>query len=163
MKKRYRDLTEKYKTCRLQPEPLFQSRLLQTFFNKFTKKGKKALARRHLQRALSNLRLAVSRPQTYNALLRIFRNLYTPLMLVTKRKGKILELVPVPVRRNKRETLSLHVLYSAVDQRRERYFFERIEQELLDVTQNQSSAPTLQNLSKSNAKTAAEAANFEMR
>jgi ribosomal protein S7 len=134
MKKRYRDLTEKYKTCRLQPEPIFLSRLLQTFFNKFTKKGKKAKARRHLLRGLSQLRLTYQRPRLFNALLRVFRSLYIPLLLVNKRKGKTIESVPVPVRRNKRESICLTTIYSAIKVRRERALYERIQQEFMELT-----------------------------
>jgi hypothetical protein len=41
MRAKHRELTEKYKAFRLQPDPLYLSRLIQTFFSKFTKKGKK--------------------------------------------------------------------------------------------------------------------------
>lgn len=41
MVKKYRDLTGKYRAFRLQPDALYQSRLIQTLFNKFIKKGKK--------------------------------------------------------------------------------------------------------------------------
>ena len=41
MRAKHRELTEKYKAFRLQPDSLYLSRLIQTFFNKFTKKGKK--------------------------------------------------------------------------------------------------------------------------
>lgn len=56
MRAKHRELTEKYKAFRLQPDSLYLSRLIQTFFNKFTKKGKKALARRHLFTALTRFR-----------------------------------------------------------------------------------------------------------
>lgn len=59
MVKRYRDLTEKYRSFRLQPDAIYQSRFIQTVFNKFTKKGKKAIARRHILRSLASFRFSL--------------------------------------------------------------------------------------------------------
>jgi hypothetical protein len=55
-------LTEKYRVLRSQPEPLFLSRKLQTFFGRFTKKGKKALARKQVFAGLRRLRMSRSYP-----------------------------------------------------------------------------------------------------
>lgn len=71
MRARFSQLTEKYRAFRLAPDAIYQSRLLQTFFNKFTKKGKKALARRHLHKAMTMLRFSVRRPTMKLVLLRI--------------------------------------------------------------------------------------------
>jgi len=125
MKTRYRDLTEKYRSFRLQPDSLYHSRTVQTLFNKFTKKGKKAIARRHIIRALSQLRFSLRRPRTFNALTRILRSLRMQFLLVAKRQGKVFLEVPVPVRRNKRDILNIQTLYSAITRRRERSLYER--------------------------------------
>ena len=117
---KHRELTEKYKAFRLQPDSLYLSRLIQTFFNKFTKKGKKALARRHLFTALTQFRFTLRHPQMYYALLRIFHRLRIQFLLASKRKGRNLISVPVPVRRNKRDVLNIQTLYKAVTSRRER-------------------------------------------
>jgi ribosomal protein S7 len=130
----HRELTEKYKAFRHPKDPIFLSRRMQTVFNKFVRRGKKALARRHTYRALTQYRMVVRRPRMYNALLRSFRRLRISMMLVARRKGrKILE-VPVPVRRNKGDILSLQMLSDAVAQRRERVFSDRIAQELAAIT-----------------------------
>jgi ribosomal protein S7 len=120
MRAKHRELTEKYKAFRLQPDSLYLSRLIQTFFNKFTKKGKKALARRHLFTALTQFRFTLRHPQMYYALLRIFHRLRIQFLLASKRKGRNLISVPVPVRRNKRDVLNIQTLYKAVTSRRER-------------------------------------------
>lgn len=125
MKKRYRDLTEKYKSFRLQPDSLYLSRIIQTLFNKFTKKGKKALARRHITLALTRFRFSLRRPRTYNALTRILRDLRIQFLLLPKRKAKQILDVPVPVRRNKRDILNIQTLYNAITKRRERDLSER--------------------------------------
>jgi len=70
MVKQYRDLTEKYRSFRLQPDSVYLSRVIQTLFNKFTKKGKKHLVRHQILKTLTHLRYNLRRPRLYNALLR---------------------------------------------------------------------------------------------
>jgi ribosomal protein S7 len=140
---RYRDLTEKYKAFRLQPDSLFLSRLVQTFFSKFTKKGKKALARRHLQLALVQFRLLLRRPKMYVMLLRIFMRLRVQFQLPFRRRGRQLIAVPVPVRRNRRDILSIHYLYRAIQKRRERSLSERISTELIALAFKHRQASTI--------------------
>lgn len=134
MRARPRDLTEKYKAFRLQPESLFLSRVIQTFFSKFTKKGKKALARRHIYQALTQFRLLLRRPKMYVMLLRIFMRLRVQFLLPLRRKGRQLIAVPVPARRNKRDILNIQTLYHAIQKRRERSLSERIALELTALT-----------------------------
>jgi ribosomal protein S7 len=143
MRAKHRELTEKYKAFRLQPDSLYLSRLIQTFFNKFTKKGKKALARRHLLTALTQLRFTLRHPQMYYALLRIFHRLRIQFLLASKRKGRNLISVPVPVRRNKRDVLNIQTLYKAVTSRRERALSERIHLELTSLTFKHRQASTV--------------------
>jgi len=143
MRARPRDLTEKYKAFRLQPESLFLSRLVQTFFSKFTKKGKKALARRHIYQALTRFRLLLRRPKMYVMLLRIFMRLRVQFLLPLRRKGRQLVAVPVPVRRNKRDVLNIQALYRAIQKRRERSLSERIALELTALTFKHRQASTI--------------------
>ncbi len=143
MRARPRDLTEKYKAFRLQPESLFLSRLVQTFFSKFTKKGKKALARRHIYQALTQFRLLLRRPKMYVMLLRIFMRLRVQFLLPLRRKGRQLIAVPVPVRRNKRDVLNIQALYHAIQKRRERSLSERIALELAALTFKHRQASTM--------------------
>ena len=143
MRTRYRDITEKYKSFRYQHDSLYLSRVIQTLFNKFTKKGKKALARRQTMRALSNFRFTQRRPRTYNILLRILRELHVQFLLLPKRKARKILDVPVPVRRNKRDVLNLQILYNAITRRKERNFTERWEQELATLTIARGQSATL--------------------
>lgn len=133
MRARHRDLTEKYKSFRLQPDSLFLSRFMQTFFSKFTKKGKKALARRHIYSALTQLRLLLRRPTMYILLGRIFARLRVQFTLPLRRRGRQLIAAPTPTRRNKRDVLSIHYLYRIIQKRRERSLSDRIGQELIAV------------------------------
>ena len=134
MRARKRAISEKYKSTRLQPDSYYDSRLIQTFFNKFIKKGKKALSRRHMVSALTRYRTLFRRPQMFFAMLRLFQQLRVQMVVVQKRQGRNLINVPVPVRRNKRDVLNLQTLYTAITARRERTLSERIQQELSALT-----------------------------
>jgi small subunit ribosomal protein S7 len=145
MRPRKREISEKYKSFRLQPDSFYQSRLIQTFFNKFTKKGKKSVARRHVFTALVRYRALFRRPQLFFALLRLFQQLRVQFVLAQKRQGRGIINVPVPVRRNKRDVLNLQTLYVAIASRRERTLSERIQQELSTLTFQPRHATTMRN------------------
>lgn len=134
MRARKREISEKYKSFRLQPDSLYSSRLIQTFFNKFIKKGKKSLSRKHMRSALASYRRSIRRPQLFFGLLRLLYRLRVQFILVQRRQSRNLINVPVPVRRNKRDVLSLQTLYKAIINRRERTLSERIQLELSSLT-----------------------------
>jgi ribosomal protein S7 len=163
MRPKNRQLTEKYKAFRLQPNALFLSRMIQTFFNKFTKKGKKALARHHLQNALIQFRMQLRRPVMYHALFRIFRRLRIQFLLVSRRKGRKILSVPVPVRRNKRDVISLQTLYKAISDRRERVLSTRIEKELVSLAFKYRQSPLVRKNSTHLAQVYEERVNMEYR
>jgi ribosomal protein S7 len=134
MRARKREISEKYKSFRLQPDSFYSSRLIRTFFNKFIKKGEKALSRKHLFTALTQYRSAIRRPQMFFGLLRLFYRLRIQFILRQRRKGRVYLNVPFPVKRNKRDVLNLHTLYKAISNRRERSLSERIQFELSALT-----------------------------
>ncbi len=125
MKARFREITEKYKSFRHTPDANYLSRALRTLFSKFTKKGKKAIAQKHIGRALQRFRFTFRKPGVYYVLIRLLRDLRTQFTLAPKRKGKQILDVPVPVRRNKQDTLNLQIIAKAIFRRRERAIHER--------------------------------------
>jgi ribosomal protein S7 len=159
----HRELTEKYKAFRHPKDPLFLSRRLQTVFNKFVRRGKKALARRHLYHALTQYRMVVRRPRMYNALLRSLRRLRISMMLVARRKGRKIIEVPVPVRRNKGDILSLQMLANAISSRREQALSNRIAQELTAITFNRKLSTLLRQQSAQRGRIYIERVNMEER
>jgi ribosomal protein S7 len=161
--KRYRDITEKYRTFRLQPDAIYQSRLIQTLFNKFTKQGKKTLARRHVHTALKIFRFQLRRPGTYSTLLRILRSLRLQFILIAIRRGKQILDVPTPIRRNKRDIMNIQTFYNAVKRRRERTLPERLEQEFITLTLDAEHSPTLRQRNLYLLKTYEERANIDKR
>ncbi len=129
-----RDLTAKYRAFRHQPDPLYSSRIFLTFVNKFIKAGEKATARKHLYSALAQFRIRRRRPTQLQTVLRIFRRLRLHFTLASRRRGRDIKTVPVPLFRNKRDVLNLQALYNSIRKREERTLPERIRQELLALT-----------------------------
>jgi hypothetical protein len=84
--------------------------------------------------ALTNYRSTIRRPQLFFGLLRLLYRLRVQFILVQRRQARNLINVPVPVRRNKRDVLSLQTLYKAIASRRERLLSERIQLELAALT-----------------------------
>lgn len=163
MVKRYRDVTEKYRSFRLQPDALYQSRLVQTLFNKFTKKGKKAMARKHMHKALQYFRYHLRRPRMYITLIRMLRSLRLQFQLIPTRQAKQILDVPTPIRRNKGDIMTLQTVYNAIKKRRERTFHEKIEQEFITLTVEQDHSTTLKQHNAYLAKTYDERANIDKR
>jgi ribosomal protein S7 len=125
MLRNYTQVSNKYRTIRRQPDALFSSRIVQTLLNKFTKTGAKVRARRSISRAFLAYRTAVWKPRVYCAMLSMLGSLQSPFSLSGKRRGGIVYMVPVPVRRNKRDTQAIHSFYTAVQERGERSFAAR--------------------------------------
>lgn len=125
MKINFRELTAKHKALRHRPDALYLSRTVQTLFNKFTKKGKKALARRHITAALTGVRFLLRRPALYHVLIQTYRGLRVPFKLVTRRQGRKTLEIPVPLRRNQGEAMIGQSLYNAIRRRSNRKLSER--------------------------------------
>jgi ribosomal protein S7 len=140
---RNKQLSEKYKALRLSLDTFYSSRVIQTFFNKFVKQGKRITARKHLYRALRFYRMLVHGTSLRFCLLGCFYRLRVQFLLIPKRQARKYVEVPVPVRRNKRDTISLQTVYKAVTNRRERVLAERIQSELLALTVEPQLSPTL--------------------
>ena len=130
MVRRYRDLTTKYKWIRHKPDTMYSSRSLNTLFNKFIRKGKKAYARKHFLKALETLRYAFQQPRTFNVINELIRNLHAPLVILPKRKGSETVMVPVPLWRNKRDSFGVQKIYEASKAQEGRELHWRIYREL---------------------------------
>lgn len=163
MVRKYRELTEKYRTFRLQPDPVYQSRIIQTLFNKFTVGGERKTARKLIYKTLQRLRYSLRRPVVYYVLLRLLKSLRVQFTLVSKRKGKEILAVPVPVRRNKREVMNIQVFANAVRKRQEQRFDERLLQELTSLTLRKDQSPTLRQLAQALYKVYEERTNMDKR
>lgn len=146
MVKKYRDLTEKYKAFRLQPDAVYQSRTIQTVFNKFTIGGEKKTARKLIFISLQRLRYSLRKPTLYRVILRILRSLRVQFILAAKREGRKTVDVPVPVRRNKRDIMNIQLFANSVRKRQDRAFSENLLQELTVLTLKRDTSSTLRQL-----------------
>lgn len=163
MVKKYRDLTEKYRTFRLQPDALYQSKTVQTLFNKFTIGGEKKTARKLIFTSIQRLRYNLRRPTVYNVLMRLLKSLRVQFMLVAKREGKKMIDIPAPVRRNKRDIMNIQVFANAVRKRQDREFTESLLQELVTLTLRKEHSPTLRQLALASHKIYDERTNMQKR
>lgn len=141
---RYRDLTDKYRSFRLKPDALYDSLVLQTLFNKFIRRGKKASSRRHLHRALMRHRLVAPGFSMSPTLFRHLRNLTRNIKIVLARKGKQHLEVPIPTFRLSATTAAIQALFNATTRREYRILSERIFAELHDLTANGPKARSIE-------------------
>ena len=137
---RYRDISEKYRSARLQPDSIYGSLTVKTIFNKFIRRGKKATANRHLCNALVQHRIYAPEHQIYNTLQWHIRALTHKVNLVLVRKGKKFHEVPVPAFRLKATVATLQALFSAMMSRSGRTLSDRIFAELYDLTVNEANS-----------------------
>jgi ribosomal protein S7 len=86
------------------------------------------------------------RPKSYIVVRRALYRLRTQFKLVQQRKGKEMEAIPTPIRRNKRDTLNIQMLAVAVARRRESTFPERVVQEFSAITLDPLRSITLRQL-----------------
>lgn len=163
MVKKYRDLTEKYKAFRLQPDAVYQSRTIQTLFNKFTIGGEKKTARKLIFQSLQRLRYSLRKPTVYRVILRLLKSLRVQFVLVAKREGRKTVEVPVPVRRNKRDIMNIQLFANAVRKRHDRAFTDSLLQELTTLTLKKDQSPTLRQLDTLAHKVYDERTNMEKR
>jgi ribosomal protein S7 len=89
------------------------------------------------------LRLSRRHPNMHVILLNLFSQLRISFQIVYRRRGRILEPVPVPVRRNKRDSLNMQLLYRIIRERRERSLAERISEEIVMLASTPRSAASV--------------------
>jgi ribosomal protein S7 len=143
MRTRKNQLSAKYKTLRLPIDSLYGARIIQTFLNKFIRRGAKAVSRRQAFAVLTRYRLALRWPPLFFALIRLFHQLRIQFVLAYRRQAKNFVSVPFPVRRNKRDVINLQTLYKAISRRTERTLEERLLSELLEITFNSKHSATM--------------------
>jgi ribosomal protein S7 len=147
---RLRDISEKYRSTRLQNDALFDSLTLQTFFNKFIKRGKKSVSRRHLYMALTRHRMLSPNHNIYPTFFRHVKGLSRNIKLVLRRKGKQFLPVPVPAFRNKATVAVLQQLAGYVKKDKAFDLELRICNQLHDITINGRDSLTFRDLSDYN-------------
>ena len=123
-----------YRMIRRENDVLYDSSLIETLLNKFTKCGKKITARRHLHQALINHRVQAPGRALYPLLLNYIDKLNRQIQLILVRKATQFLEVPVPTRRYKSIIATLQSIYEGVRARRYLNLWSRIFEEFFDIT-----------------------------
>ena len=84
-------------------------------------------------------------------------------LLLPRRKAKKILSIPVPVRRNKRDLISVHTLYLSIVKRKEKPFYKNISSELVSLTADQQSSVTMRGLSTYKHQVFEERVNMDLR
>jgi ribosomal protein S7 len=159
----HRDLTEKYRTLRLQPDALYFSRNVRTLLNKFIKQGKRATALSHAYSAMRRYRLNTQRMRVHALLTRALRRLRTTVKVVYRRKAKKIHEVPVPAFRNRADAARFQSLYTVISGHAGKTLADRIHYELNDLTFKPKQSAAARAKSEHHASIYANRADFEMR
>ena len=123
----------------VEPDPVFQSRLLTSFTNKLMRSGKKGTAERIVYHALDRVHEQTGR-DPLDVFEQAVRNI-TPVMEVKPRRvGGATYQVPVDIRTERRQALALRWLLQAARNRSGRSMPERLAGELLDAANNGGNA-----------------------
>jgi hypothetical protein len=114
---------------------------MRNVFNKFIQRGKRSKAHNYLYSACASLRCIIRVPRILSIFINLLGELQIPLIFTSARRGSVVVLVPVPVLRNKCETLSVHTFFKSVPkfeykQRRKRNypFPKQVKDELVKQT-----------------------------
>ena len=159
----FRDLTEKYRSLRHPSDPIYFSRTVRTFFNKFIKRGKKANTTKHIHRAFTRYRINLLRIRCFTFLTRTFRRLRTTIKIVHRRKAKKIHEVPIPAFRNRGDAARFQSMYEVISKHSDYTLSSRLFRELNDLTFRPKQAASIKEKSALLARAYASRADFEMR
>lgn len=126
----------------LAPDPIYQNRLVTKLINRMMKDGKKDAAQRQVYQAFELIA-----KKTGNEPLAVFvqavENIKPIVEVRPRRVGGAAYQVPIPVRGDRRESLTIRWLIQAAKSRSSKeyhHFFEKLTAEILDAQQNQGGA-----------------------
>jgi len=133
---------KKTKKRLLQPDPIFNSRMLTRLVNRVMKDGKKTIAVNQVYKALS-----IVQEKTKKESLEVFRialeNIKPVMEVRSRRVGGASYQVPMPVRGDRRESLAIRWLIMSARSRPNKDYHEfaqKLAAEIIDASQNQGEA-----------------------
>ncbi len=124
------------------PDPIYGSRLLQKFINRLMVDGKKSTAQALVYKALENIK-QTSKEEPLGVFERAINNIAPKMEVRPRRVGGASYQVPVEVRGDRREALSIRWLVAAARARGNSSFHTfdlKLAQEFMDAANNQGSA-----------------------
>lgn len=123
----------------LQPDPVYQSRLVTAFTNKLMLDGKKGTAERIVNESLERIGQTAGR-DPLDIFEQAVRNATPVIEVKPRRVGGATYQVPVDIRSERRQALALRWLLTAARSRSGRSMVDRLTAELLDAANNAGSA-----------------------
>lgn len=123
----------------LQPDPVYQSRLVTAFTNKLMYDGKKSVAERIVNETMDRLGQTSGR-DPLDLFEQAVRNATPVIEVKPRRVGGATYQVPVDIRSERRQALALRWLLNAARKRNGRSMVERLSAELLDAANNAGAA-----------------------
>lgn len=124
------------------PDPIYGSRLLQKFINRLMVDGKKSTAQALVYKALDNIK-EKTKEEPLGVFERAINNIAPKMEVRPRRVGGASYQVPVEVRGDRKEALSIRWLVAAARARGNAAFHtfdQKLAQEFIDAANNQGSA-----------------------
>lgn len=133
----------KVKIRPVQPDPVYQSRLVTALINRIMKDGKKQIAQKLVYRALEKIKNQLKVEDPIPAFMQAVDNAKPNLEVRSRRVGGAAYQVPVPVKGARKESLAIRwIILSARARPSKEYktFEDKLAAELLDAYRNQGGA-----------------------
>ncbi|MBI2944714.1 MAG: 30S ribosomal protein S7 [Candidatus Wallbacteria bacterium] len=121
----------------VQPDPIFNSRLVTRFINKIMLSGKKTLASRMFYDAVKSMSAGGDIQEGYKAFEQAVENVKPAIEVKSRRVGGSTYQVPVEVRGPRKLTLAIRWLITHSRSRKEKTFSQRLAGELSDAAKGQ--------------------------
>lgn len=126
----------------IKPDPLLNNRLIAKLINKIMLSGKKSIAQKQVYDSLDQVK-AKTKQDPLTVLRQALDNIKPNMEVHSRRVGGAAYQVPVPVRGERRDSLSIRWLIAAAKARPNRefhHFSEKLTAEILDAVNNQGGA-----------------------
>jgi len=134
--------TGKVKKRLINPDPLYQNRLVSKIINKIMKGGKKSIAQKHVYKTLDILK-EETKEDPLIVLRQAIDNVKPSMEVRSRRVGGAAYQVPMPVKGDRRESLAIRWLIQAARSKPNsqfHHFYDKLAAELLDAHKNQGGA-----------------------
>lgn len=134
--------TGQVKKRKINPDPVYQSRLVARLINRVMRDGKKNVAQRQVYEAF-NLIKAKTKKEPLEVFAEALENVKPAMEVRPRRVGGAAYQVPIPVRGDRREALGIRWLIKAAQVRPSadyHHFYEKLSDEILDAAKKEGGA-----------------------
>jgi small subunit ribosomal protein S7 len=127
----------------LQPDPIYNNRLVTRVINRVMKDGKKTIAQKQVNKALEALKVKFPKDEPVEKFRQALDNIKPIMEIRSRRVGGAAYQVPMPVKGDRREALAIRWLIAAARKRpnsQYHHFYEKLAAELIDAVNNEGEA-----------------------